>query len=102
MATYVLIPGAGSDSWHWHRVAPLLRARGHDVVTPDLPCADDEAGFEEYLDAVLLAVGDRRDLVVVGQSMGGFTAALVCERLPVELLVYVAAMVPLPGESAGE
>ena len=24
MATYVLIPGAGSDPWYWHRVVPLL------------------------------------------------------------------------------
>src|SRR2546422_4558150 len=30
--TYVLIHGAGSDSWYWHRVVPELRARGHDVL----------------------------------------------------------------------
>lgn len=101
MATYVLIPGAGSDPWHWHRVVPLLEARGHDVVTPDLPCTDDGAGFEEYAAAVVDAIGDRRDLVVVAQSMGGFTAALVCEQRPVDLLVYVAAMVPRPGETGG-
>jgi pimeloyl-ACP methyl ester carboxylesterase len=102
MATYVLIHGAGSDSWYWHRVAPLLRERGHDVVAPDLPCDDDSAGLGEYADAVVEAVGDRRDLVVVAQSMGGFTAPLVCDRLPVRLLVLVAAMVPLPGEAPGE
>ena len=45
MATYVLIPGAGSDSWYWHLVTPLLRERGHDVVAVDLPCDDDSAGF---------------------------------------------------------
>ena len=32
MATFVLIPGAGSDSWHWHLVGSELEARGHDVV----------------------------------------------------------------------
>jgi hypothetical protein len=31
----------------------------------------------------------------------GFTAPLVCERVPVDLLVMLAAMVPLPGESPG-
>ena len=48
------------------------------------------------------AVGDRRDLVVVAQSLGGFTAPLVCSRVPVELLILVAAMVPRPGESPSE
>jgi len=30
MSTYVLIHGAASDSWYWHRVAPLLEARGQN------------------------------------------------------------------------
>lgn len=102
MATYVLIHGAGSDSWYWHRVVPELRARGHDVVAPDLPCDDDSAGLAEYADVVVDAIGDRNDLVLVAQSMAGFTAPMVCERLPVQLLVLLAAMVPAPGESPGD
>jgi ubiquinone/menaquinone biosynthesis C-methylase UbiE len=47
-------------------------------------------------------VGDRRDLIVVGQSFGAFTAPLVAVRLPVDALVFVAGMVPLPGEPPGE
>jgi pimeloyl-ACP methyl ester carboxylesterase len=101
MATYVLIHGAGSDSWYWHLVVPELRARGHDVVAPDLPCEDEAAGFSEYADAVVSAIGDRRDLIVVAQSLGGFTAPLVCDRVPTQLLILVAAMVPLPGEPPG-
>lgn len=102
MATYVLIHGAGSDSWYWHLVVPELRARGHDVVAVDLPCDDDAAGLAEYADTVVDAIGDRTDLILVAQSMAGFTAPLVCERVPVSLLVLVAAMVPVPGESPGE
>ena len=68
----------------------------------DLPCDDDTAGFAEYTDAVVDAIGDRADLVLVAQSMGGFTAPLVCDRVPVDLMVLVAAMVPRPGESPGE
>jgi pimeloyl-ACP methyl ester carboxylesterase len=103
VATYVLIHGAGSDSWYWHLVAPRLEALGHDVVAVDLPCDDDAAGLAEYAQAVVDAVGDRRDgLVLVAQSLGGFTAPLVCDRLPVTLLVLVAAMVPRPGESPGD
>ena len=101
MATYVLIHGAGSTSWYGHLVVPRLQARGHDVVAVDLPCDDDSAGLGEYTDAVVDTIGGRRDLVLVAQSLGGFTAPLVCERVPVDLLVLVAAMVPAPGESPG-
>jgi pimeloyl-ACP methyl ester carboxylesterase len=102
MATYVLIHGAGTDSWYWHRVTPRLEALGHEVVAPDLPSDDDTKDFTDYADAVVEAVGDRQPVVVVGQSLGGFTAPLVAARIPTELLILVAAMLPRPGESAGE
>jgi Alpha/beta hydrolase family len=38
----------------------------------------------------------------VAQSLGGFTAPLVCERVPVSLLILVAAMVPRPGEAPSD
>src|ERR1700694_1050566 len=99
MATFVLIHGAGSDSWYWHLVVPELRRRGHDVVASDLPADDDSAGLSEYTDTVVVAIGGRTDLVVVAQSMAGFIAPLVCDRVPVDLMILVAAMVPRPGES---
>jgi pimeloyl-ACP methyl ester carboxylesterase len=103
VALFVLIHGAGADSWYWHRVVPLLQAHGHGVVAVDLPCDNDACGLEEYADIVVHAVNPRaRDVVVVGQSLGGFTAPLVCDRLAVELLVLVAAMTPVPGESPAE
>lgn len=102
MATYVLIHGAGDVGWYWHLVDAELRDRGHDVVAPDLPCEDESAGWSEYADTVIDAVGDRTDLVVVAQSLGGFTAPIVCERAPVDLLVLVAAMVPMPGETGSD
>jgi pimeloyl-ACP methyl ester carboxylesterase len=102
MATYVLIPGAGGSAWYWHRLAPELRGRGHDVVAVDLPAADDAAGLPEYAATVLDAIGERARLVLVAQSLAGFTAPLVCERVPVDLLVLLNAMVPAPGESPGD
>jgi len=38
----------------------------------------------------------------VAQSLGGFTAPLVCDRVPVELLVLVAPMIPAPGEAPAD
>ncbi|UJR86338.1 alpha/beta fold hydrolase [Sandaracinus amylolyticus] len=102
MATYVLIPGATGDSWYWHRVVPLLRARGHEVVAPDLPARDESAGLDAYVDVIERAIGDRRDLVIVAQSMGALSAPLVCARRECERLVLVAPMIPAPGETGGE
>jgi pimeloyl-ACP methyl ester carboxylesterase len=101
-ATFVLIHGAADSAWYWHLVEPELRKRGHDVVSMDLPCDDDFSGLAEYADAVVDAIGDRTNLVLVAQSFGGFTAPLVCDRVPVDLLVIVAGMIPSPGEAPGD
>lgn len=104
MATYVLVPGADGAAWYWHLVGPRLRERGHDVVTLDLPSRP-SSDLDAFADAIAAAVGPggrARPLVVVAQSLAGFSAPLVCERLAVDRLVLLNAMVPLPGETAGE
>ena len=113
MATYVLIHGAGDAGWYWHLVEAELRERGHDVAAPDLP-DDESASWDDCAGAVVDAIGDRGDggdrgdrgggtdggdLIVVGQSLGAFTAALVCDRVDATLLVLVAGMIPAPGET---
>jgi pimeloyl-ACP methyl ester carboxylesterase len=80
MASFVLVPGAGGMAWYWHRVVPLLRAAGHDAIAVDLPGDDPRTGLAAYAD---------------------FTAPLVCARTPVRMLVFVNAMIPKPGETAG-
>jgi pimeloyl-ACP methyl ester carboxylesterase len=101
VSTYLLIPGAGTGAWCWDLVADELRGHGHEVVAVDLPLEDDTAGLEEYSGAAIAALGgDEPDrLVVVGHSLGGFTAALVCGRVNADSLVLVQAMIPAPGET---
>ncbi|WP_037604242.1 alpha/beta fold hydrolase [Streptacidiphilus rugosus] len=107
MATFTLVPGADGRAWFWHRLVPELQARGHDAVTMDLP-SDDSAGLEEFVGAVAAAVGQHGGLagplVLVAQSLAGFSAPLMCGRLPVPVaeLVLLNAMVPAPGETAGD
>jgi pimeloyl-ACP methyl ester carboxylesterase len=96
--TFALIHGGGGSAWDWHLVAPELRRRGYEGVPVDLPSEDESAGWWDYADAVVDAIRKRRDVIVVGHSLGGFTAPLVCERIPVDLLVLVAGMIPAPGE----
>jgi pimeloyl-ACP methyl ester carboxylesterase len=98
VATFALIHGGGGSAWDWHLVVPQLQQLGHDPVAVDLPCEDESAGWREYTDLVVDALGARQDAVVVGHSLGGFTAPLVCARVSANLLVLVAGMIPAPGE----
>ncbi|WP_426571277.1 alpha/beta fold hydrolase [Aquihabitans sp. McL0605] len=102
MACFVVLPGAGGRGSDWWLVQGELEALGHELVGVDLPC-DQPVGLEAYVDAAVAAIGDRRDdLAVVGHSLGGLIAPLVADRVPVGLLAFVTAMVPLPGETGGE
>ena len=99
MATYALIPGGGGDPWEWHRLVPELASRGQHAIAVRLPAWDDKAGWSEYADAVVHAIGDRAHVILVAASMGGFTAPIVCTRRRVDLLVLLNAMIPMPGET---
>jgi len=99
MATFVFIHGAADVGWYWHLLEAELQARGHDTVAPDLPCDDDTAGLNEYADTVVEAIGDRTDLLVVGHSLGGFTAPIVADRVSANALIFVDGMIPAPGEA---
>lgn len=97
-ATFVPVHAAGDGAWGWRLVEAELRARGHDVVAIDLP-GDESAALWDYADAIVRAVGNRPNVVLVAHSFGGFTAPLVCTRRPVDALVFVTAMIPTPGEA---
>jgi pimeloyl-ACP methyl ester carboxylesterase len=101
LATFALIPGAGGASWYWHRVVPLLEEAEHEAIAVDLPGDDAGAGLSVYAERVLQAVGTR-EVILVAQSLGGFTAPLVIPRARVRMLLFVNAMIPVPGETAGE
>ena len=103
MPTFALIPGAGGSAWFWHRVTPLLEATGATAIPIELPAGDHTADLNTYADVVVEAVADAPGpLVLVGQSMGGFTAPIVATRVPTALIVLVNAMVPMAGESGGQ
>jgi pimeloyl-ACP methyl ester carboxylesterase len=99
MATFVLVPGAGGEAWYWHRLVPELQSLGHEAIAVDLPAADDAAGWAEYATAIEAAIGGRTGVILVAQSLGGFSAPLVADRRPVDLLVLLNAMIPRPGET---
>jgi hypothetical protein len=102
VATFVLIPGAGTDPRVYGMTIERLGELGHDALAPPLPLDDADARPSDHAAAVAGATPDRDDVVVVAQSLGAFAGPLVAERVGAALLVLLAPMVPAPGETAGE
>jgi pimeloyl-ACP methyl ester carboxylesterase len=110
MAHIVLVAGAWLGGWCWKRVAPILRAAGHDVYAPTLtglgerchlahPGIDLDTHVQDIVNVLDFEDLDRA--VLVGHSYSGMVITGVAERVPARLvhLVYVDASVPLDGES---
>ena len=100
--TYVLVPGAGGMASFWGPVRRELEARGHSSIAVDLPADDASKGLPDYVDIVVEAAAGLDDVVLVGQSLGGFSASWAAARLPTSRIVLLNAMIPLPGETSGE
>ncbi|MCW2752211.1 MAG: alpha/beta hydrolase [Aeromicrobium sp.] len=100
--TVVLVPGAGGVAAYWHLVQAGLTSRGVESIAVDLPGDDPEAGLPAYVDLITEAAAGLDNVVLVGQSLGGFSASWAADRLPTSAIVLLNAMIPQPGETAGE
>jgi pimeloyl-ACP methyl ester carboxylesterase len=105
--TIVLVHGAWSDATAWQAVIPILKAQGHEVIAVNLPGHGSDAtsfaniSLQTYVDVVKNAIGDRKNIVLVGHSMAGLVISEVAEEIPGQIkeLVYLAAYLPQNGES---
>lgn len=100
-----LIHGASDVGWYWHLVERELQGRGHRTVAPDLPIESDNATLPDHAKVVIdaiEAIHDGGELIVVGQSWGGYVAPIVAQLARADRLVLVAPMIPRPGETADE
>jgi pimeloyl-ACP methyl ester carboxylesterase len=111
MSTFVLVHGAWHGGWCWDRVAPRLRAAGHEVHTPTLTGLSERAhllsptvGLDTHVEDVvrLIDVLALRDVVLVGHSYAGQIVTGVADRRPdaVAKRVYLDAFVGEDGETA--
>jgi pimeloyl-ACP methyl ester carboxylesterase len=87
MARFVLVHGAWHGGWCFTDVVRGLEALGHTALAPDLPCDDVTKDQLDY--AALL--GDCRDAIVVGHSLGAQTIVHVDAMRH----VYLAALLPV-------
>jgi pimeloyl-ACP methyl ester carboxylesterase len=108
MSTYLLIHGAWHGGWCWRKVVPLLEAKGHKAVAPDLPGHGDDltatatVTLNSYTDRICeIARAQTEPVILAGHSMGGVAitqAAENCDK-QVAALAYVCAFLPRNGES---
>jgi pimeloyl-ACP methyl ester carboxylesterase len=90
VATFCLIHGAWHEPSCWDELTPLLMERGHEVLIPDLPLQDPDAGFDERVRPALEAVGGvDGPLAIVGHSQGTTYSTLVAAARPDALLVHL-------------
>ncbi|KQV76579.1 hypothetical protein ASC61_17095 [Aeromicrobium sp. Root344] len=100
--TYVLVPGAGGVAAYWGLVRRALAERGQSSIAVDLPGDDSAKGLPDYVDLIVEAAAGIDDVVLVAQSLGGFSGSWAADRLPTSRIVLLNAMIPLPGETAGQ
>ncbi|MBS7545863.1 alpha/beta fold hydrolase [Ancylobacter oerskovii] len=108
MANFVLVHGSFHGAWCWQRLVPLLEARGHAVLAPDLPASGEDdappetADLDSYVTRVTWAIDQMPDdVVLVGHSMGGIVSAQASERRAHRLAgcVYVNGLLLTHGAS---
>jgi pimeloyl-ACP methyl ester carboxylesterase len=110
MATFLVAHGAWSAGWAWKKMRPLLRDRGHELITPTYTglgerahLARPEVDLETHIADVLgvLHCEDLRGVILIGHSYGGMVATGVADRVPDRLaqLVYLDAFVPRSGQA---
>jgi pimeloyl-ACP methyl ester carboxylesterase len=99
--SFVLVPGAGGNAGFWQLVEPLLHKAGFHSVAVSLPNWPG-ATLTDQADAIVTAAEASAEIALVAQSMGAFSAPLTSDRLAVAELVLLNAMIPAPGETAGD
>jgi pimeloyl-ACP methyl ester carboxylesterase len=110
MADFVLVHGAWHGAWCWRDVLPRLQAEGHRAHAVTLtgvgervhlmsPAITLETLIADVVNAIEAEEMERPVLVV--HSFAGMIGTAIADRMPQRIahLIYVDAVIPLPGES---
>ncbi len=105
MTLFTLLHGGLHRGSCWDAVTAELARSGHQVVAPDLPVDDDSAGALEWAQVAIDAIqrigraSSSEDVVVVAHSIAGLCAPVIATHYPVDQLVFVGGVLPVPGQS---
>jgi pimeloyl-ACP methyl ester carboxylesterase len=112
-ATFVLVHGAWHGGWCWKKVAPLLRAAGHDVYTPTLSGLGERShllnrdiGLDTHIAdiAAVLEYEDLHNVILVGHSYAGMVITGLADKSAGRIghLVYLDAFLPENGKMGSD
>jgi pimeloyl-ACP methyl ester carboxylesterase len=95
---YLLLHGGAHGSWAWEPLVPRLQARGHTVICPVIPMDDPAAGVQDWAGAACRSIDSvsSSEIVVVGHSLAGLALPVIATMRPVQRMVFLCAVVPLP------
>jgi pimeloyl-ACP methyl ester carboxylesterase len=110
MADFVLVHGAWHGAWCWKKILPGLWSAGHRAFAVTLSGTGERAHqlsaditLRTHVDdaAAVIEAEELQHAIVVGHSYGGMVITALADRMPERIarLVYLDAVVPLPGES---
>ncbi|GAA1908245.1 alpha/beta hydrolase [Streptantibioticus ferralitis] len=113
MSTFLLVHGAWHSGGCWQRVVPLLESAGHRALAPSLTGYGDKAhllgpevGLDTHVDDIVRLIDeeDLTEVILVGHSYAGLVISSAANAVPDRIahLVYLDAMVPEDGETAGD
>lgn len=107
----VLVTGAWHGAWCWHRLVPLLSARGHRVLTPELAATGDDLTAPQTVkldtwarQIVEVISAQSTPPLLVGHSRAGAILSRVAELEPDRIgrLVFLAAYLLPTGRSVAD
>jgi pimeloyl-ACP methyl ester carboxylesterase len=109
-ATFVLVHGAWSGGWCYHKIAAHLRAQGYAVFTPTLTGQGERSHLRSGAINLSLHIEDvlnvfhyenLNDVVLAGHSYGGMVITGVADQIAerIAALVYLDAFLPEDGQS---
>ena len=113
MRTFVLVHGGGHGGWCYKKLAPFLRAAGHEVHAPTLTGLGErkhllrpEIDLDLHITDIvnLLEYEDLTNVILLGHSYGGMVITGVADRADARIgqLVYLDAAHPKNGESLAD
>ena len=107
--SFILVHGGWHGAWCWHKVVPLMKEKGLNVLAIDLPGHGSDktlpapVTLEDYANKVIdVTNGVQGEVILLGHSSGGTVIAQAAEQLTpgkVSALVFLDAFMPLDGES---
>ena len=100
MSTFCLVNGSTQNPECWRLLVPELEKLGHRAIMPSLPVNEPNSSATRYAEVIAGALADSDgEVILVGHSASGMFIPLVPRLRPIRHLVYLAALIPKPGQS---